>query len=249
MVSGISRSGTSLLSVLLNTVSDVVCFNEVMPTDPDRLPEALARARRDLLTGRPVKNKFDSQGELTTDTLGDMVIRKAVVKKPLTREMTVATKRNIPYLNEAERLLGLGYSMVAMIRDPVYTLGSWGSPKATAAKIPGATLSPDATHPHWHKVSFTKEDVVERRAEAWQHFASRIWDLRDRLLVVTYERLCAEPERTMAALCSFAGLAPPGPLPDLVRPAQNDARRYRGLRRIRAAVHLLCPARELFGYR
>lgn len=248
IVSGISRSGTSLLSVLLNSIDNVVCFNEVLPPDPERLPEALARVRRDLLAGKPVRNKFDRAGQLTTDTLSAMVKRKAAVDKPLAEDLCVATKRNIPYLNEAEALLALGYPMVVMIRDPVYTLGSWGSPKAVAASIPGARVEVGQLHPHWHRVRFTRSDVIERRAEAWQHYAARIWDLRDRVCIMGYEGLCARPVETMVALCRYAGLSEPGPLPEIVRPACNDDDRYPELRRIRAAVRELCPVRARFGY-
>jgi len=248
VVSGISRSGTSLLSVLLNSVQDVVCFNEVLPSKPEQLPEAVARVRRDLLAGKPVRNKFDSAGELTTDTLSVMVKKKARVEKPLDKNLCVATKRNIPYLNEAEALLGLGYHMVVMVRDPVYTLGSWGSPKAAAAAIPGARVAVGDVHSHWSRVRFTRQDLVERRAEAWQHYAARIWNLKDRLLILAYEELCARPDKTLAKLCHHAALPAPGPLPQIVRPAFNDDDRYPELPRIRAAVRELCPARARFGY-
>lgn len=248
VVSGISRSGTSLLSVLLNSVQNVVCFNEVLPPDPARLPSALARARKDLLAGKAVRNKFDASGRLTTDTLSATVKKKAVVDKPLDEDLCVATKRNIPYLNEAGPLLDLGYPMVVMIRDPVYTLGSWGSPKAVEAAIPGSRVAIGDVHPHWSQVRFTRQDVVERRAEAWQHYAERIWDLRARVQIVTYEELCARPAQTLAALCRYAGLSAPGTLPEIVRPAFNDDDRYPDLPRIRQAVRELCPARTHFGY-
>jgi Sulfotransferase family len=248
IVSGISRSGTSLLSVLLNSVDNVVCFNEVLPPDPERLPEALARARRDLLAGKPVRNKFDDVGELTTDTLSTMVKMKSVVKKRLDEDLCVATKRNIPYLNEAEALLALGYPMVVMIRDPVYTLGSWGSPKAAAAGIPGARVGVGDVHGHWHRVRFSRQDVVQRRAEAWQHYAARVWSLRERVRIVDYEGLCARPLQTVVDLCRWADLPPPGVLPEIVRPSCNLDDRYPNLPHIRAAVRELCPARAHFGY-
>ncbi len=250
IVSGISRSGTSLLSVLLNSVDNVVCLNEVLPPDPERLPAALARVRRDLLAGKPVRNKFDGTGGLTTDTLSAMVKKKAVVQKPLDDDLCVATKRNIPYLNEAEALLALGYRMVVMIRDPVYTLGSWGSPKAAAASIPGARVAVGDVHAHWHRVRFSRQDVVERRAEAWQHYAARIWGLRERarVRIVDYEGLCARPLQTLVDLCRWADLPAPGVLPEIVRPDCNRDDRYPDLPRVRAAVRDLCPIRTRFGY-
>lgn len=248
ILSGISRSGTSLLAVLLNAVDDVVCFNEVLPPEPERLPQAVARVRRDLLAGKPVRNKFNRAGHLTTDTLSDMVKQKVVVDKPLSEALWIGAKRNIPYLNAAEALLALGYPMVVMIRDPVYTLGSWGSPKAVAAAIPGARVAVGEVHSHWHRVRFTSQDLVERRAEAWQHYAAHIWDLRDQVRVVTYEALCARPVEILSGLCRDLGLPSPAALPDIVRPTCNDDSRYPELERIRAAVTALCPARLCFGY-
>ncbi|MFH2006347.1 MAG: sulfotransferase [bacterium] len=247
-MSGISRSGTSLLSVLINHIDNAVCFNEVLPSEAALLSDALAQARLDLLAGNPVRNKYDDKGQLTTDTLSGMSKKKRLVRRPVDGEVCVASKRNIPYLSQAGELLALGYRMVVMIRDPVYTLGSWSSAKAAEGRIPGALLEVGATHPHWRPVHFTRTDVIERRAEAWQHFAALIWSLRSRVMIIQYEELCFHPEGVVADLCAFAGLSPPARLPDVVLGPLNDDRRYPELSRIRAAVAELCPVRRSFGY-
>ena len=249
VLSGISRSGTSLLSVLIGSLENAVCLNEILPPEPNLLPDAFARTRRSLLKGKPVANKFDATGQPTTDTLACMVREKRVVDKPLTKRALVGSKRNIPYLNNAVSLLEHGFLMVLMIRDPVYTIGSWGSEKAARGNIPAVRMSPGADlHPHWHPVQFTREDPIERRAEAWEHYARIIWSLRGRATILRYEQLCSNPELVMANLCLVLGLAPPNALPDIVNPSKNDDARYPDLPAIREAVHALCPTRRSFGY-
>jgi hypothetical protein len=214
ILSGISRSGTSLLSVIINEIPNAVCFNEVLTPDPKALPEALARVRRDLIKGRPVPNKFDESGRLATNTLDGVVTKeKRKVEKPLDENVVVGSKRNIPYLNVMEELLSHGFKAVVMVRDPVYTIGSWSSPRAAAARIPGALVSGDDVHPHWSAVRFSRQDVVERRAEAWQHHAARAWELRDRVKLVTYERLCLESDAVLEELCAYLELRAPRPFP------------------------------------
>lgn len=249
VLTGISRSGTSLLTALLNEFPNAVCFNEVLTADPGALPEAVARIRRDLLKGRPVPNKFDESGRPTTNTLEGVVIKeKRRVEKRVDAQVLVGAKRNIPYLSGMEKLLAHGFKAVIMIRDPVYTIGSWSSAKAAAAGIPGAQVGPDNVHPHWHGVTFTRNDVIERRAEAWQHYAELIAGFQERTRVFTYERLCLDTASVLSDLCAYLDLERIAPLPALAGKPRNEDRRYPDIARIRQAVDRLCPARKRFGY-
>lgn len=248
IVSGISRSGTSLFSVLINQIPNAVCFNETMTADPAEICEAAARMRRQLKNGKPVPNKFGDQGELTTNTLTGVYKQKQVVDRPLDHDMVVASKRNLPYLNSIFTLLSFGFKCCVLIRDPVYTLGSWSSPKAAEAEIPGALVGEDNLHRHWERVEFTRSDIIERRAEAWEHYAALLWRLRGRVKIYAYERICAETELVLADLALYLGLEPPETIPPIVRGLKNDDSRYPELDRIRAAVAELCPSRSKFGY-
>jgi hypothetical protein len=251
LLSGISRSGTSLLCALINELDNAVCLNEVLPTRADELPRALAKARRDLLRGRPVANKFDADGALTTNTLAEGVRRdKRVVDKPLDEQLLLASKRNIPYLLNLEPLLALDLTIVVLLRDPVYAIGSWGSPGAVAAGIPGARIGPADEHPHWAALELQRQDTIERRAEAWQACAERIWRCRAQLTVLRYEDLCADPRAALEPIATRFGLDLISPrLEARVLPAQNDDQRYPQIPRIREVVSERCPLRSAFGYR
>lgn len=250
VLTGISRSGTSLLCALVNALPNAVCLNEVLPSEPSALLVALARMRKDLLRGRPVPNKFDGEdGAPTTNTLGAGVVReKRLVEKPLDDELLLASKRNLPYLLRLEEILEHELPVAALLRDPVYALGSWGGEQARVAGIPGARIGPADQHPHWDALALTRRDPIERRAEAWQLCAERLWALRDRILVLRYEDLCADPAAVVDRIAVRFGLPLPAHLPVSVRPAQNDDRRYPEIPRVRAAVAALCPARLDFGY-
>lgn len=249
VVTGISRSGTSLLTALVDHLDDAVCLNEVLPRDVAALPVALARTRRDLLRGRPVPNKFAASGEPTTDTVGAAFVKeKRRVDRPLSVDFWLGTKRNLPYLNALEALLDGGYTVLAMIRDPVLTLASWGTERAAAAGIPGARVEPGALHPHLAGLALASGDPVERRAEIWQHYAARLHRFRDRVTVITHEQLCAAPGEVLAGLAARLGLRPGALPPGLVDPSRAAPGRHGDLGAIRAAVARRCPAREAFGY-
>jgi len=249
ILTGISRSGTSLLCALINDLPNTVCLNEVLPTDLDRLPRALARTRRDLLRGRPVANKFDADGSLTTNTLATSVVRdKRAVNKPLDADLVLGSKRNIPYLLALDRILALELPVVVLVRDPVYAIGSWGGQDALHAQIPGARIGPENEHPHWAPLHLSRQDPIERRAEAWQACAERVWTVHDHVTLLRYEDLCADPERALDAVARRFGIPLPASLPQRPRPAQNLDDRYPNLDRVRAAVSALCPLREALGY-
>ena len=250
VLTGISRSGTSLLCALVNALPNAVCLNEVLPSDPQALPAALARTRKDLLRGRPVPNKFDAEdGTPTTNTLGAGVVReKRLVDKELDDELLLASKRNLPYLLRLEEILELELPVAVLLRDPVYALGSWGGEQARAAGIPGARIGPEDQHQHWDAMRLTRPDPIERRAEAWQLCAERLWALRDRVQILRYEDLCADPAGALDRIAVRFGLPLPAKLPVSVRPAQNNDSRYPEIPRVRAAVAALCPARLDFGY-
>lgn len=248
-VTGISRSGTSLLCALISELENAVCFNEVLPADVGSLRLAMARVRQDLLLGRPVSNKFGRRGQLTTNTLDDGVERKkCVVDKVLDERVVVASKRNIPYLFQLEQLLELELTVVALIRDPVYAIGSWSSEPAMRAGIPGARIGPDDSHPHWATIALGERDPIRRRAEAWQACAERIFAQRSRLTILRYEDLCLDPRATLARAVARFDVALPERFITAVEPAKNDDRRYPQIDAIKVAVHALCPGRRWFGY-
>ena len=138
IVTGISRSGTSMFTVMLDQLPNTVCLNEVLPKTVERLPEAFRVTRQRLLAGKRVWNKFSGDA-LATDTFDPGVQReKRRPGKILDEGLCLGSKRNLPYLNQLSALVGLGYPIVAMVRDPVFTIASWRTTRAQEKRIPAA---------------------------------------------------------------------------------------------------------------
>lgn len=244
VVTGIPRSGTSLFSALINRIHGIVCFNEIF-YDVDTLPYDIARTRRRLVTGAPVPNKYDSAGRLATDTMDGAEVRYvALPKQP--RDVVVATNVNVPYLFSMQRLLELGCPIIALVRDPVFTIASWGS--ARAAAIPEAHLGPPERdiHPRWQHLNFAGATAIERRAELWNHLAAMIAQFRHTIRVVRYEDLVRDPGRELTRLARQFDLEGPGNVDELRN--RNENLRFNDLESIRHAVARFAPMRASFGY-
>lgn len=244
IVTGIPRSGTSLVCASLTEADDCVCLNEIH-YQVDSLPLFFRRIRKKVLAGEPVPNKIDEKGRLitSTDDSNKDSIRKQVypVKG---NNVVVGSKVTIPYLNQIGRILDHGYKVIVMVRDPVYTLGSWNSEKLS--DTPMNKVCEDDLHPHWQNVEFISSDKIERQAQIWEYYASLIWSLRDKVKICKYEQLIEQQELVIRELVEFLGISLPRDLEDLK--SRNVDSNYDRLESIRNAAKKYCPSRKLFGY-
>ena len=67
VITGIPRSGTSLMSTILSSSENSFCFKEVHYQIPV-LPSFFSEMRTRIKSGLPVINKFNEKGKLTSDT-------------------------------------------------------------------------------------------------------------------------------------------------------------------------------------
>jgi hypothetical protein len=243
VLTGIPRSGTSLLSTLLCEPADCFCFNEIK-YDPKTLPLFLDRMRHRLVRGRPVPVKVGDDGALATDTMGGRVRVSETAFPPKPRGVVLGSNVNVPYLDRIDTILAYGYRIVTVVRDPVFTLASWASARSDA--IPEAHVSDDDMHPRWRGFRFRSDRRDERQAELWEHYAAIVHGLGERAYPVRYEDLCADQDRTLAGICGYLGVATSQGGMRLRN--QNDESRFGSLQRIRAIVAERCPTAEKLGY-
>lgn len=246
ILTGLPRSGTSLMVKLLNDSDNCVCFNELY-YDVDLLPVFFRKMRKKLLAAKPVPNKFDKAGNVATDTVtlseGPIPLRQKVI--PLkSDDIVLGSKETISYLNHINIVLKFGYKVVALVRDPVYTIGSWNSEKAK--EMPVAKVTDGNLHSHWRNLSFSSDDKIERQAQVWEHYARLIWSLRSKVKIVRYEDLTGQQEPVMNEVVSFLGIH----LPDNFKKLENCNvnSRYQNLQEIKNAVEKYCPSRKYFEY-
>jgi glycosyltransferase involved in cell wall biosynthesis/tetratricopeptide (TPR) repeat protein/GT2 family glycosyltransferase len=243
IITGIPRSGTSLLSVIINGFDNAVCLNEIL-YDVGSLPKAFSLVRKKLITGEGVPNKFDEKGYLTTDTQNGSVILKNIVIQNVDENILIGSKVNIPYLDQLPFLLTYGYKTICLIRDPVYTIGSWCSSKAS--EIPEAKVTDDNMHPRWRHFNFRTKDRIERMVQIWSHYAQLLWNYRSKLKILTYESLVLEHKREIEKLARFLEIENP---PSNINLKNGNIRsKYPEIEKIIKKVNLFCPIKHKFKY-
>ena len=243
IVTGIPRSGSSLFSVLINSIENVVCLNEIV-YDVLKLPHTFEEIRKRLVLKTPIPNKYDSSGVLTTNTQDGVVNIEEKVVEIVDDNVVVGSKVNIPYLNEIQTILNYGYKIIAIVRDPVFTIGSWNSKKTS--HLDEARVTGDNMSPRWTHIPFTTEEKIGRQAQIWQFYARLIWSLRDRIKIYTYEQVTSNTEWVLKDVCEYLGLK----IPQKTKPLDNlnSESRYPDIAEIREAVKQNCPISREFGY-
>ena len=242
-MTGIPRSGTSLLASILCIPDDSFCFNEIY-YDPVKLPLFLFRMKLRLRHGMPVQSKIDAAGDLVMDTMGQEVVtgRRLFPKKA--KDLKVGSNVNIPYLNHIDTLMAYRFRIVALLRNPVFTIGSWNSKKS--ASIPEANVTGPRMNDRWKAFSFASPDPVERQAQIWEHYANVIFERREKIWIIRYEDLVDETHRTLQGAARFLHIQEVDPVPSLAN--LNQPGRYNDLARIADATERRCPTKTKFGY-
>lgn len=228
VISGIPRSGTSYLCSLLSQYDNVAIVNEPVALhdslrispEPWSVPILHADLRRRIGCGEAVDNKVDVEGHLTEDTASDDVRR---AWRPQLRvgsdDWVLGTKNTLAYMSRLEGILRLMPSarVVLCVRNPLDTLASWkgtfahlvsGDP--TDLRIGGLA---DPFLPRQLEVGLravaAMADAAHRRAAWWRLLAQEVLRFRERVVLVRYEDLAADPAheliRVLGPLARHAG--------------------------------------------
>ena len=234
VITGIPRSGTSLMSTILSSSENSFCFNEVHYQIPV-LPSFFSEMRTRIESSLPVINKVNGKGKLTSDTQRQGGVKFAemeVVGK--SNPIRLGSKVNVPYLNKINQIEDYGYKIVAMVRDPAYTLASWNDAKVS--NIPGANVSGPTQHKRWDIFSFSSETDIERQLIIWEHYEGIINSLSENTLVINYESLISNPRETISKVCNFLDIDMPNKIPNLVN--GNSLDKYPNVDEIENLVNL-----------
>lgn len=245
IITGIPRGGTSLFSSLLNQVPGVVCFNEIF-YDVSRLPVNLETIRMKLINGEPVPNKYDAAGHPVADTMdGARIVNRPVAA--VDPEVVVATNVNSPYLFRLGELVALKCPVVAIVRDPVFTLASWGSERTRAIPEANTGPPPSAVHRRWRRFRFRGQTAVERRAEVWNHLAGLLLEHQQHIDLIHYETLVERPVDVVSGVVAPFGRHPVSENFEGVQ-TRNRVSRFHCLDEIREALERYAPNRRQLGY-
>lgn len=131
IITGIPRSGTSLVSRLLDKQKNWLVVNEPQESIPALLARkdasgigALHRdLREQILLGQPIENKVRSGAVISDTALGDT--RELYHPDVSGRYFRLGSKNTLAYLASLDSLKKLNWPIVAMVRHPLDTLASW----------------------------------------------------------------------------------------------------------------------------
>jgi len=209
IITGIPRSGTSYLCNLLHRIENCVVLNEPPeifgPLINEPVPWGVATfyrdIRRDILDGKPIKNKLQN-GKVVEDTLiqDEITTYTPEVNTP---DFILATKNTLTYLArlDAIRRAMPEARIVACVRNPLDTIASWKTsfPHLKEADITAFPVG----HPDdpWLSDRQRKtaayiagvEEAAERRAVLWLYLAELVSAQAGNLILLHYEELVTDP--------------------------------------------------------
>ncbi|MGY6215096.1 sulfotransferase family protein [Methylolobus aquaticus] len=231
IITGIPRSGTSLLCRLVDDLPDCVVVNE-----PEEICTRLNRCvhprwlatfyrdlRADIVDGVGVYNKV-ANGRLVEDTriIDERVLCHPEVSRP---DFLLGTKNTFIYL---ARLQVLRRAMpdapiVALVRHPLDTIASWKDSFQHLAEVNLSTFpvsytqNPFLTGTEKRRLGaiMHNQSPAQRRALLWSHLVATLLAHRDSLIIVRYEDVIADPAGVLWGLLSRVPDYTPPPLENI----------------------------------
>ena len=206
VLTGIPRSGTTLLTALVDTLENSVALSEPgwqfdwlagrKRVDPQWFAGALAEdfthTRERLLQGLPVSDRRDADGAALTNYHRGAYVTHALRRDGLTADFTLGMKHVGPYMGALPQIVAHGaFSVIAMVRHPVETIASWKDVPIPAGmgKMPGAA----AQWPELAALSRATMPLLEKQVRLYDMLCERLLELQGRITLFTYEQLVADP--------------------------------------------------------
>lgn len=209
VITGIPRSGTSLLSSILDNNKNCICFNETFPSkwNTKMLPYHFKKTRNKIIKGKKVINRVEEKGRITSDTQKNKYSKQYISYNPkLDEKLIIASKRTIPYIEQLNRIINSGYKVIALIRNPYATLNSWE--RLDQPNVPVCGVDENNLHPMWKKtkIKFSSAKSLERKAQAWNYLASKLLTHKSQIKIIKYEELVQNKDEVLDDISEWIGL-------------------------------------------
>ncbi|HET8942007.1 MAG TPA: sulfotransferase [Rudaea sp.] len=218
-VTGIPRSGTTLVAALIDSLDDAVCLSEpewqdAWPremTDPaayaQRLCADFDRVRNVLRSGASVTDRRKPDGAAISDYFPREAGNRTQVSKPvvfrrdsLSAEFLLGMKQNAHFTCILDRLVERDdFAVLAIVRNPVATLSSWRSLDLPISQ--GRLPAAERFWPQVADVARTVDDILLRQVLIYGLFCARYHALREKLTILRHEDIVANP----TLICDFSG--------------------------------------------
>jgi len=225
IITGIPRSGTTLLTAMMDSAPDTVALNEpkwqydwARENREHSPPEDFAKwlagdfivSRHKLLKGIALPERRAEDGSAVTNyyhvnpqtgAMEDTFKTVPFTRPGLTPDFRLAMKHNGLYFGALQQIIETGmFDIYVIVRHPVHVIASWNRAPIplSRGKMPGAII-------YWDQMnSLTRSpvDLLEKQVKMYDLLCKRIHYFRDHVTVVQYEELVNQPE----TFCSLAGI-------------------------------------------
>ncbi len=225
LITGLPRSGTSLLCNLLHKAPNMVVVNEpqevfdTLKADSQALGLGLLyrKLRTNIELGKGIYNKVNEDGDVIEDTRFNDT-RRHYQPKVLDTRFKLATKNPLAYLSRLRMLCDAYPDMpkVVMIRHPLDVICSWKASFEHLKSIDLAVIPFAGEHDPMldgvqHRLlnSVRKQTYLPvRRALYFNYLAEMIARDKERICVIRYEDLLANPTKVMNTVATYVGMMP-----------------------------------------
>lgn len=235
LITGIPRSGTSLLCKLLSQQPNWLVLNEpaqVIPelaSRPDASGVALMHReyRQRILLGEQIENKI-RDGEMIEDT-AENDERMLYYPNVRGRFFHMGSKNTLAYLASLDALQRLGWPIVAMIRNPLDSLTSWSNTfdhlrQAQPEDLP-LTQADHYGWAGWQRAALAEiaeqPEAVVRRVLLWRMLARTLL-AQPQVLLWRYEDLVTHPREHIARIRKQLGARGAGPKLEYLSARKHD---------------------------
>jgi len=216
LITGIPRSGTTLLTSTVHQIPNCVAFGEPIQLkalkktsdSPEayahRLADLLETLRRQILNGVPLPHRFDIASQQIASNYYRRVKTSNAYQGETTFEIreevfevqsenfTLCLKSNEQFTACLEALLTLaGVTIIAVIRNPVACILSWRSLKIPVSS--GRLKAVERLAPELRKLKKI-DDVLFRQVKIVDWFCAKFYNHRDKINIIAYEDFIQYPE-------------------------------------------------------
>lgn len=206
LLTGIPRSGTSMLCVMLNEVPGVLALNEGLRLGEQQtgnevrayLEKVYEEIREQVLhdgtaparnhAGVQVTNHFERKSGPRSLLLEKSDIR---ITKPLQPDFMLGVKHNATFTLVLEALLDLGWPVFAVIRNPLAVLGSWNSLDIPVSR--GKVRRMDTLAPDLAKMVNEEPDLLQKQILMLDHYYRQYHAFVPPENILKYEDICKRP--------------------------------------------------------
>ena len=209
IMTGIPRSGTTLTAALVDRLEDTLCLNEPPRYYPwvegaeDKadflrmFTADLQNMYKVLESGGKVSDRREKDGTMPENYFDENGQRRqfgfrSVGRPDRKRDLLLCVKHNevftavLPELAEREDV-----QIIAIVRNPIPTMLSW-----QAREIPLKYGHLTVGYRFWPEAKAIEEAgglIIDIQAKMFELYCARYWSMRDRITVIRYEDLMANP--------------------------------------------------------